>query len=316
MGQLDGWRYSRCRPAQIHDFSERQTGCHWRLGPWRRKASQPLLASWRPTFPHPFDQWKEQLRFFDAHLKGIENGVQGESVVYYYTLGEEAWHKSNTWPPAGVKNERWFFSENHCLSTQSPAEEGVDHYRVDFSTTTGMYNRWWALNAAYNQVLSYSDLSSQAAKLLNYTSPPLEEDLEISGYPVIRLFTQSNEPDVAFFVYLEDVLPDGQVVYLTEGILRSIHRKISSQPSPYVIQIPYHSFRQGDTLPLVPGETAEVTFGLNPISALIRRGHCLRVSIAGADADTFPRIPASTSPELAFFRNRKLPSSIELPIRR
>ena len=80
-------------------------------------------------------------------------------------------------------------------------------------------------------------------------------------------------------MYLEDVLPDGRSLALTEGILRSIHRRVSAAPSPYRLEVPYHSFRQADALPLVPGEPAEIELGLLPVSALIRK----RAPPAGGD---------------------------------
>jgi putative CocE/NonD family hydrolase len=290
------------------------------IGAWEHgggRQCSPYQSPGAPVRPHFSVQWQEQLRFYDAYLKNVNNGIPGERVIYYYTLGSETWQKTDTWPPGGVKYERWYFAPDRLLSPLMPAgKEGSDGYSVDFSATTGKNNRWWSLGPAYNQPLSYPDREAQSEKLLTYTSLPLEEDLEVSGYPIIHLHVRSSEPDVAFFIYLEDVHPQGKVFYLTEGILRSIHRKISSQPSPYQLQVPYHSFRRDDAQPLIPGEIAEVSFGLYPISALIRRGHCLRVSIAGADADTFPRIPAHGFPELEFFHNRHQPSAIDLPVRR
>ena len=148
-----------------------------------------------------------------------------------------------------------------------------------------------------------------------YQSPPLEADLEICGYPVVSLQIASSEPDCAFFVYLEDVAPDGRVYYLTEGQLRALHRKISLAEPPYVMQTPYHSFKQADALPLIPGEPAEITFGLQPISALVRAGHRLRVGLAGCDRDTFTPVPAEGKPEWWIFRNAERASWIELPVK-
>jgi predicted acyl esterase len=62
------------------------------------------------------------------------------------------------------------------------------------------------------------------------------------------------------------------------------------------------------------GEFVELTFGLLPTSALIRRGHRLRVALAGADQDTFVRIPAQGTPSLQIARNRQLASQMRLPV--
>ncbi len=96
--------------------------------------------------------------------------------------------------------------------------------------------------------------------------------------------------------YLEDLFPDGRIVGLTEGQLRSIHRRISSEPAPYRLSVPYHTFYREDAWPLVLGELAEISFGLLPVSALIQKGHRLRVALAGHDAGTFPRVPANGTP--------------------
>ena len=68
-------------------------------------------------------------------------------------------------------------------------------------------------------------------------------------------------------------------------------------------------------MPMVPDEIAELTFGLNPISALIRRGWRLRVSISGADKDTFKRIPAVGDPVVDVLMGGETASFIELPIK-
>jgi len=104
------------------------------------------------------------------------------------------------------------------------------------------------------------------------------------------------------------------VIYLTEGQLRTLHRRISTEPPPYKLQVPYHSFKRKDTLPLVPGVVTELTFGLLPTSTLVRAGHRLRIAIAGHDKDTFARIPAEGTPVITLARNVEYASFIDLPV--
>lgn len=63
-----------------------------------------------------------------------------------------------------------------------------------------------------------------------------------------------------------------------------------------------------------PGEVAELRFHLQPISVLIKKGHRLRVAIAGHDKDTFIRIPTEGTPTISMQRNTRALSRIELPI--
>ena len=68
-------------------------------------------------------------------------------------------------------------------------------------------------------------------------------------------------------------------------------------------------------MPLIPNEVAEITFGLNPISALIRRGWKIRVSLSGADKDTFARIPLTGRPSVEIMLGGEQASFIEIPLK-
>jgi hypothetical protein len=201
------------------------------------------------------------------------------------------------------------------LSPSRPTEEsGADPYTVDWEASSGDYNRWWEMSALEYKTVVYGDRAVADRRLLTYTSSPLAEDTEITGYPVVTLYVTSTESDGAFYVYLEDVDESGRVTYATEGQLRAAHRRVSTDPSPYKLQVPYHTFRRADMQPLLPGEVAELAFGLHPTSVLIRRGHRLRIAIAGHDRGTFVRIPAEGTPRITVARNQVHASFVELPV--
>jgi len=277
--------------------------------------ASPYQRPSAPVDPSLPGQWAETLRFFDAYLHDIDDGVRAERVLYYYTLGEERWKQTSIWPPQGTAMQRWYLDDGHALSRSLPAgESGADTYVVDFQASTGDRNRWWEMGPAYRQTVVYARRAEAARHLLVYTTPPLPEDTEIAGHAVVTLQVASTEPDCAFYVYLEDVDERGRVTYVTEGQLRAIHRKVSAEKPPYRLQVPYHSFKQADAMPLVPGELAEITFGLLPTSVLIRKGHRLRLGLAGHDEGTFVRIPAASAPVWTIARSSVHPSYIDLPV--
>lgn len=288
------------------------------IGAWEhggRFNASPYRSPDAPPDPTLRQQWLEMLRFFDCYLKGIDNGVRSEKVLFYYTMGEEKWKETHVWPPEGATSERWYLAENHALSPDKPTmESGSDSYTVDFEASTGEYNRWWEMAVFEQKTVVYPDRAHAESRLLSYVSPPLSEDMEITGHPVVALYVTSTETDGAFYVYLEDVHEDGRVTYVTEGQLRAIHRKVSDEPPPYKLQVPYHSFKSADAMPLVPGEIAELTFGLHPTSVLIRKGHRIRLGIAGHDKGTFVRIPAEGSPAISVSRNKLHASYVDLPV--
>lgn len=199
------------------------------------------------------------------------------------------------------------------LSFAPPQENsGEDEYLVDFEATTGTTNRWQTQQNGDDVV--YADRAAADERLLTYTSEPLEEDLEVTGTPVARFHVRSTTEDGAFFVYLEDVDPEGRVLYITEGELRALHRKVSSETPPYVFFGPYHSFLAKDASPMKPGEVALIEIGMNPTSTLFRRGHRIRLAIGGADKHTFIRIPDGETPRWTIERNRSRPSELDLPV--
>jgi len=288
------------------------------IGAWEhggRFHASPYQSSNLPADPKLPAQWREMLRFFDAYLKDVDNSVPSEKVLFYYTMGEEKWKKTSVWPPEGTTTQRWYLTEGNRLSpSEPPAESGADTYTINFEASTGEHNRWWEMGGILNQTVSYANRAEAERHLLTYTTPPLAKDAEITGHPVVTLYAALTETDGVFYAYLEDVDESGRVTYVTEGQLRAIHRKVSAEAPPYSLQVPYHSFKQADAMPMVPGEIAEIKFGLLPTSTLIRKGHRIRLSIAGHDEGTFVRIPAEGTPVISVARNKRHASYVDLPV--
>ena len=296
-----GWFDASTPDAVIKTFMTLKNYQRAVIGPWNHGASQNASPYQTPESRRVM-QGFEWLRFFDHYLKGIDTRLDKKRLLYYFTIGEEKWKVTDTWPVAGTMMMRWYLNENYSLSPKEPeSNSGEDRYTVNFDATSGDKNRW------HTQVggdVIYPDRAEEDKKLLSYTSAPLETDTEITGYPIVDLFMTSTHTDGAVHVYLEEVDTNGKVTYLTEGLLRALHRKISNELPPSKLLGPYHSFKKKDAMPLVPGQIAELKFGLLPVSVLVKKGHRLRIAIAGHDKGTFARIPAEGSPTIAVHRNR------------
>jgi putative CocE/NonD family hydrolase len=300
--------------SYINEISESNTPIY-RIGGWYDGAlagsvikgllntpntQKVLIGSWDhgpDFFVSPFqEQYKidfkvydEMLRFFDFHLKGIDNGIDQEPKIYYYTVGKEKWDTTSVWPPHNVVYEEVFFNTQlELVNTSNQLEESSIKYNVDYSALTGGGSRWNSLTGAYRYepYTNYKDRKEQCEKLLSFTSPTLSRPLTITGQVVLDLFLTVDTTDAAIFVYLEDVSPDGKVDYITEGQFRAIHRKISENPL-YLEIGPSHSYHQKDALPVVAGEEMNLQFSLLPVSYQLPAGHRLQISIGGADVDHF-----------------------------
>ena len=153
------------------------------------------------------------IAFLDPLLKSVPNAAgaltpAAGKVIRYYTFGEGAWKTTATWPVPGFTTRTFFADAGGRLSGKAPAvASAADHYDVDFSATTGSTNRWHT-NYGGGRV-DYPDRAMSDRGLVTYTTEPLARDTEITGLPVATLEIQSSATDGAFFVYLEDVAPDG-----------------------------------------------------------------------------------------------------------
>jgi hypothetical protein len=248
------------------------------------RLTDPFFPTNAGPLPSIDDQWSAMLAFVDdarAH-RPIPR------IIHYYVLGAGAFETTPVWPPADSRREEWRFGPNHSLALAASAPaDGEDHYTVDASATTGSDTRW---STQLGTPAAYADRRTQDAKLLCYTSEPFHRDTELVGNSSVTLYAATTGKDPAFFAYLEDVGPDGRVTYLTEGSFRAVHRRPATAGElPYAQSAPAKSYLRKDAQPMVPGEVAQIDFPVFPVAALIRSGHRLRISLAGADRSVFRR---------------------------
>jgi putative CocE/NonD family hydrolase len=266
----------------------------------------------RKKIPTAFDHVGEMVRFFDAHLRERDGDVMAEAPVHYFTMGEERWKAASAWPPPGTTTRTLHLAAGGVLAESGSADAGADEYAVDFGVGTGVHSRFGKHLSGGRFPSRYLDRAKAAPRLLTYTSAPLPDDLEVTGHPLATLFVSSTASDGAFLLYVDDVGPDGVVHCVTDGALRGSARQTS--PAPYWLEGPFHPYRRDGVEPMVPGEVVELAFDLFPVSWLFRAGHCIRVSIAGADKDNFQHIAEEQSPVITVYRGGGHPSRVEIPI--
>jgi predicted acyl esterase len=281
------------------------------LGPWDHDFfnispfTRPGLSAFRID--------REMLKFFDFHMRGIDGEAHRDKAVHYYTLGEERWHASDTWPPLSVPSV-YYLSANRGLSPDLQKSQSSDAYRVNFNAGTGNNGRWDCMLG--NPLLEpYPDRRKEDKLLLCYDSQPLPADKKVTGHPSVHLYLKSNGEDCALFVYLEDVAPSGFVRYVTEGQLLCGNRSASDHPGALKAAIPRHTFSKADYRPLAKGEIIDVKIGMLPMSYQFKKGHRIRLSIAGADKDHFqPPKFAKLGTELEILRGDNHASSLTVPM--
>src|SRR5258708_18987763 len=96
--------------------------------------------------------------------------------------------------------------------------------------------------------------------VLVYSTPPMAQDMEVTGPVSVELYAKSSAVDTDFTAKLVDVGPDGFAQNMTEGIVRARYR--DSQETPALIN---------------PDQVYKFTIDLWATSNVFRNGHVLRL---------------------------------------
>ena len=302
-GWMDGAGYQNGAIARFLTLPNRNK--HLLLGPWDHGA-RINVSPWRRAEAPEFSLDGELLRFFDTYLMELDTGLSREPQVHYFCMHADVWREAIQWPPVET-TQRLFLGESGALSTSPRA--GEDCFTVHFGFGTGTHTRYGRL-AAQDIRTYYDDWQPREATLPCYRSEPLDTAVELVGHAVLRLHLAASEPDAALHVYLSEEEPDGTVRYVTEGVLRALHRKVSPCPPNYRASWPYHSCDRGDAAPLVPGRAEEIVLALLPTAWRFGRASRIRLAIAGTDIDHYGQVPHGRPPVFTINRGK---SFLDLP---
>ncbi|MFC1864123.1 CocE/NonD family hydrolase [Thermodesulfobacteriota bacterium] len=297
------------------------------LAAWKLWGGKVIIGPWAHTTKA--DMVKiEHLRWFDYHLKGINNGVTDEPPIYYYTFNEPTgreWHFTSEWPLPDQQMTKYYFAHgpsktsasvnDGSLITSPPTEsDACDKYIVDYSIKVfeeGGVDNFKENNRAWNGDME----KSTDSKGLTFTSPPLTLNIEVTGIPLVHLWAVSTSRDGYFFAFLEEV--DGKTNishYITDGMIRASCRALSTRFPWTELGIPYHRCYDVDNQLMTPGEAVELVFDLYPTSYIFRRGNRIRITITGSLQNNYAGMIEHPPPQISIYRDTERASYIDLPI--
>jgi putative CocE/NonD family hydrolase len=292
---MDGAGYANGTIARFLTLPNRHR--HLVLGPWDHGA-RINVSPWRDDPSPRFALTGEILRFFDHYLMQRATGLEAESHVHFFSMHNEAWHEAAAWPPLPARKQ---LHPSGGFTLADKETEGTDTHRVDFGRGTGNSTRYERL-AGYDTRNYYVDWQGRDDGMLSWTSAPLERAGLLAGHAVLTIRFAADTKDCAVHAYLSEVEADGTVRYVSEGMLRALHRKERQPPPEYRAAWPWRSYSRADAVPLVPGEPVTMRFPLLPTAWGFAKGSRIRLSITGADADHFGQVPHGQPPCLTIHR--------------
>ena len=290
------------------------------VGPWTHHGNTRPYAgdvSFGPAAAISDFDTTFHLRWFDHFLKNESTGVETVAPIRLFIMGTGDGHKDadgrlfhggywrdeTAWPIPATQMVSYYFHGDGSLSTTRPTEtKSSTTYTYDPShpvPTIGGGSSARLKDGAYDQRedprfppsrAPYLPLRSRADVLV-FETPPLTEDVEVTGPISVVLYASSNRTDTDFTAKLIDVYPPsadwpaGFDLNLTDAIIRGRYRATRDHAEL-----------------LTPGKIYPFTIDPFPTANVFKKGHRIRVDVSSSN---FPRFDANPNTGEPLGKNRR-----------
>lgn len=252
------------------------------VGPWLHGRFNKSSKVGDLEYPEnaTFDMLNHMVRWFDHHLKEVDNGIEQDATVKYYTMGAvgeagapgNEWRTTDGWPLA-TQSIGYYLHGEGGLSTKQPiAQVGETLFLAD------PLNPAEIAGAGFPGARDARVVEDQK-EVRTFTTEPLSEPVEWTGEVHAELFVSSTAKDTDFIVRVSDVYPDGRSILIVDYIQRARYRD---------------GFEK--EVFMEPGEVYKVAFHVGWMSQIFNRGHRIRVTVASTGAPFYEPNPNTGEP--------------------
>jgi putative CocE/NonD family hydrolase len=203
----------------------------------------------------------EALAWFDQWLKRKETGILDGPRFRYIIPEAEGWRTSETWPIPEATHHAYALRADGILQE----DEGEGGSRT-YMNLGGGVNR-------------PRPSETDPPSFLQWTTRPLQHDLDLVGPIELELHATCTAPDTALIAVLQDVDTDGNATNVTAGYLRAGLRMVDEAVSkPGAPVLPCRTF---EAVPI--GEEITYRIRLVPNARRFKAGHAVRLYLTTDD---------------------------------
>ncbi len=250
-------------------------------------------------FPHCYrsDTVAEHIRFFDYWLKDLANGVMDDAPVRIQVrTGNAAYYElhENEWPIARTHYTRFYLDASP--SDWHGDKQRQDLLRISHTPPVVETSRSYDADLDLGQPIPFPKGhvggTPRWSTGVSFVSDPLSEDMVLVGYMKVVVWVSSTSSDMDVHASLRVIDGDDREIRYEAvvlpidpehvspvgyGALKVSHRKLDdARATEYW---PMHTHTEGDYAPLGKDEVVAIEVGLQPSSALVRKGSRLRLDI-------------------------------------
>lgn len=222
-----------------------------------------------------------QIAFYDKYLRGKDAALPR---VRYFVMGPNQWRTAEEWPLARTRWQR-FYLHSRGNANSAAGEGSIDRDEPGSETPdVFVYNPLRPVPTVGGPLIGALEgdgviagpveqsLVEKRNDVLCYTTPALEEEIEITGPLALHLFASTSARDSDFAAKLVQVYPSGRAYNLAEGIMRARGRRLGEQPEF-----------------VKPGDVNEYVITLGQTSQVFNKGHRIRIDITSSNFPQFDR---------------------------
>ena len=244
------------------------------IGPWMHSGRLPPGDEYDWGTNAEVDFMPLFLRWFDAWLKGVDDGILEESMVSLFATGPNRWLEAGSYPLPGTSQLALYLTSagranttlgNGGLQFQEQADgPEYDSYVYDPADPTP--SLWFDALETYDTTVRSRD------DILVYETDPLTDSLLVMGPISARLHASSSAKDTDWVVYWRVIDDQDNPVPMGRGTLRARYRNSPARPEL-----------------LTEHQIYEYTLDLWHMGMLIEPGWRIRVEIASSCFPAFSR---------------------------
>ena len=324
MVHMSGWYdpYSRTATDNYVGLAKRKKGpVRLIMGPWTHGARSTTYAgdiefgpgSTLDSLGHA-DYDAQRLAWFERHLKGsvasepdppvrlfVMGGGTGRKTPEGRLMHGGGWRTEAAWPIPDAQVTPFYLHSDRALSISNPSAT-AEPLNYDFDPDHPVPTMGGAVTSGeplmrgggydqregpqfYGSRQPYRPLAKRPDVLV-FQTPPLAEDVEVTGAIEANLWIASDGVDTDVTIKLIDVYPpsedypEGFALNLTDGILRCRYRDSWEHPTP-----------------MTPGESYAIKVTAFPTSNLFKKGHRIRLDVSSSNFPRFDVNPNTGAPE-------------------
>ncbi|MGB5931438.1 MAG: CocE/NonD family hydrolase, partial [Cyclobacteriaceae bacterium] len=266
----------------------------WRHGGWNRDSGSSLGRVYFGDSVSHYYRERIEYPFFNYHLNGGPEPNLATAMVF--ETGANQWREFDEWPPAAVKKQTLYFTEDELTFSQ-PSGEGMDSTSFISDPNKPVPNSEIIATGMTREYMTDDQrFAGRRPDVLVFRTEPLEEDITLAGPLMAKLKVATTGTDADWVVKLVDEYPADHEDYehnhdeikmggyqqmVRSEVIRGRFRNSHEKPEPFT-----------------PNEMTAIDLPLQDVLHTFKKGHRIMIQVQSTWFPMVDRNPQKYVPNI------------------